>query len=254
MSRKRNKRNNLNELIIFLCIAIIIGITGYFGAEKQDDNSNNTNETNTVTTSSTTSISLASIPEYNQSPYIEINNNKPTFTENEYTTKAFETYSDLDSLGRCGVAYANICKEIMPSENEKRGAISSVKPTGWQTAKYPGTVDGNYLYNRCHLIGYQLAGENANEKNLITGTRSFNVDGMLPFEEEVAKYVDRTGNHVLYRCTPYYRLNNLVASGVTIEAYSVEDHGEGIQFYIYVYNKQDGIHIDYATGNSWKED
>ena len=146
MSRKRNKRNNLSELIILLCIAIIIGITGYFGAGIQDDNnSNKTNETNAITTSNYISISLENIPEYSQSPYIEINNNKPSFTESEYTTKAFETYSDLDSLGRCGVAYANICKEIMPAENEKRGAISSVKPTGWQTAKYPGTVDGNYL-------------------------------------------------------------------------------------------------------------
>ncbi len=251
MSRKRNKRNNLNELIIFLCIAIIIGITGYFGVGTQDNNSNKTNETNTVTTSNSTSISLENIPEYNQSPYIEINNNKPSFTENEYTTKAFETYSDLDSLGRCGVAYANICKEIMPAENEKRGAISSVKPTGWQTAKYPGTVDGNYLYNRCHLIGYQLAGENANEKNLITGTRYMNVEGMLPFENKVDEYIDKNPkNHVLYRVTPIFKNQNLVANGVQMEAYSVEDNGIGVCFNIYVYNVQPGIEIDYATGNS----
>ena len=249
MSRKRNKRNNLSELIILLCIAIITGITGYFGIGTKE-HSNKANEANTVTTSSTTSISLASIPEYNQSPYIEINNNKPTFSENEYTTKAFETYSDLDSLGRCGIAYANICKEIMPSENEKRGAISSVKPTGWQTAKYPGTVDGNYLYNRCHLIGYQLAGENANEKNLITGTRYMNVEGMLPFENTVDDYIDKhPKNHVLYRVTPIFENQNLVANGVQMEAYSVEDNGQGISFNIYVYNVQPGIEIDYKTGN-----
>ena len=251
MSRKRNKSNNLNELIIFLCIANIIGITGYCGVGTQDNNSNKTNESNTVTTSSATSINLENIPEYSQSPYIEINNNKPTFTENEYTTKAFETYSDLDSLGRCGIAYANICKEIMPSENEKRGAISSVKPTGWQTAKYPGTVDGNYLYNRCHLIGYQLAGENANAKNLITGTRYMNVEGMLPFENKIDEYIDKNPkNHVLYRVTPIFEKQNLVANGVQMEAYSVEDKGSGVCFNIYIYNVQPGIEIDYATGNS----
>lgn len=250
MSRKRNKRNNLSELIIVLCIAIIIVITGYFGVGTKE-HSNKANETNTVTASNFTAISLENIPEYSESPYIEINNNKPTFTENEYTTKAFETYSDLDSLGRCGVAYANICKEIIPAENEKRGAISSVKPTGWQTAKYPGVVDGNYLYNRCHLIGYQLAGENANEKNLITGTRYMNVEGMLPFENTVDDYIDKhPKNHVLYRVTPIFENQNLVANGVQMEAYSVEDNGQGISFNIYVYNVQPGIEIDYKTGNS----
>ena len=192
------------------------------------------------------------IPEYDQKPYIEINKNIPSFTEDEHTTKAFETYSELDSLGRCGVAYANICKEIMPANDETRGAISSVKPTGWQTAKYPGTVEGNYLYNRCHLIGYQLAGENANEKNLITGTRYMNVEGMLPFENEVSTYIKKNAkNHVLYRVTPIFKEQNLVANGVQMEAYSVEDNGQGVCFNIYVYNVQPEIEINYTTGASY---
>ena len=192
-------------------------------------------------------ISLNDIPEYSGTPYVAINNNVPFFTEADYTTDAFETYSDLDSLGRCGVAYANICVEIMPTE--ERGSIGSVKPTGWHTIKYD-CVDGKYLYNRCHLIGFQLAGENANEKNLITGTRYLNVDGMLPFENLVADYVKETQNHVLYRVTPIFEGENLVASGVLMEAYSVEDNGEGITFCTYCYNVQPGIVIDYATGDS----
>ena len=248
MGRKRNKRNTLNELVILICIAIIIGITGYFGIGNADNNTKD----NITKSSNSTTINLDNIPEYNQSPYIEINGNKPYFTESEYTTKAFETYSDLDSLGRCGVAYANVCKEIMPAEGERRGAISSVKPSGWQTAKYEGVVDGNYLYNRCHLIGYQLAGENANEKNLITGTRYMNVEGMLPFENKIDNYIKKEPkNHVLYRVTPIFKNQNLVANGVQMEAYSVEDNGQGICFNIYVYNVQPGIQIDYSTGKSW---
>ena len=192
-------------------------------------------------------ISLNDIPEYSGTPYVAINNNVPFFSETDYTTDAFETYSDLDSLGRCGVAYANICVEIMPTE--ERGSIGSVKPTGWHTVKYD-CVDGKYLYNRCHLIGFQLAGENANEKNLITGTRYLNVDGMLPFENLVADYVKETQNHVLYRVTPIFEGENLVASGILMEAYSVEDNGEGITFCTYCYNVQPGIVIDYATGDS----
>ena len=163
-------------------------------------------------------------------------------------TEAFENYSDLDFLGRCGVAYANICKELMPTE--ERGEIGMVKPSGWHTVKYSDRIDGNYLYNRCHLIGYQLAGENANEKNLITGTRYLNVTGMLPFENEVADYVESTGNHVLYRVTPVFDGDNLVASGVQMEAESVEDNGAGVFFNVYVYNVQPGVIIDYATGDS----
>lgn len=212
-----------------------------------------TEQTNqpTESDSSTETESVVSILENTDQPYCVINDNVPLFSEEDkQRTDAFETYSELDSLGRCGVAYANICKELMPTE--ERGYIGQIKPSGWHTVKYD-CVNGKYLYNRCHLIAYCLAGENANEKNLITGTRSFNVDGMLPFEEEVANYVDRTNNHVLYRIIPYYTGNNLVASGVTMEAYSVEDHGEGIQFYVYVYNKQDGVKINYATGESWQE-
>ena len=185
---------------------------------------------------------------YDNEPYEVIHDNEPEFTEKEKkNTKAFEEYAPLDSLGRCGVAFANICKEIMPTE--KRGAIGQVKPSGWHTVKYD-IVDGKYLYNRCHLIGYQLAGENANEKNLITGTRYLNMEGMLPFEDQVADYVQDTGNHVLYRVTPKYEGDNLVAEGVQMEAYSVEDQGEGICFNIFAYNVQPGISIDYKTGES----
>lgn len=188
---------------------------------------------------------LGEVPEYSGSPYAIIDNNKPTFSEDEFTKKASESYSDLDSLGRCGIAYANIGKEIMPTE--ERGKIGMIKPSGWQTVKYDN-VDGKYLYNRCHLIGFQLSGENANEKNLITGTRYMNVEGMLPFENQVADYVRETGNHVLYRVTPVYEESNLLASGVIMEAASVED--EEIRFHVYCYNVQPGIEIDYVDGSS----
>ena len=189
------------------------------------------------------------IPEYQGSIYTEINENVPFFTKEEMTTEPFETYSELDLLGRCGVAFANVCQELMPTE--ERGPIGMVKPTGWHTVKYPELIKDLYLYNRCHLLGYQLTGENANEKNLITGTRYMNVDGMLPFENEVAEYVKETGNHVLYRVTPIFKGLNLLADGVLMEAYSVEDNGAGVQFCVFVYNVQPGIEIDYATGNSW---
>lgn len=194
------------------------------------------------------SISSNSIPKYNGSPYIEINGNVPLFTE--YTTDVFEEYSDLDSLGRCGAAFANVCKEIMPTE--ERGQIGNVKPSGWHTVKYNGIISGNYLYNRCHLIGYQLAGENANEKNLITGTRYLNVTGMLPFENEVAECAE-SGYHIMYRVTPIFDGDNLVADGVLIEAYSVEDSGSSVKFCVFCYNVQPGIGIDYSNGNSWVE-
>lgn len=188
----------------------------------------------------------ATVPAYSGSPVFVVNNNTPYFSDSDLTTTAFETYSPLDSLGRCGVAYANICKEIMPTE--PRGTIGSVKPSGWHTVKYNGVVDGNYLYNRCHLIAYELAGENANTKNLITGTRYMNVQGMLPYENDTAAYVERTGHHVLYRVTPIFDGSNLVASGVLMEARSVEDNN--IYFCVYAYNVQPGIWIDYATGDS----
>ena len=190
---------------------------------------------------------LASVPAYSGQPYAIVNDNKPYFTDADLTAVSFETYSDLDSLGRCGVAYASVGKDLMPTE--ERGSIGQVKPSGWHTIKYDN-VDGKYLYNRCHLIGYQLTAENANEKNLITGTRYLNVQGMLPFENMAADYVKETGNHVLYRVTPVFEGSNLVASGVLMEAESVEDKGEGILYCVYVYNVQPGININYATGDS----
>lgn len=196
-------------------------------------------------------LDLSSIPEYSGSPYVVINDNVPGFTASDLTTTSFESYSELDSLGRCGIAYANIGTDIMPTE--ERGSIGQVKPSGWHTVKYD-IVDGKYLYNRCHLIGYQLSGENANTKNLITGTRYMNVDGMLPFENMVADYVKETGNHVLYRVTPVFENDNLVASGVQMEAMSVEDNGDGILYNVYCYNAQPGISIDYATGDSWQNE
>lgn len=195
----------------------------------------------------TPKFDLSSIPEYSGNPYVEINDNEPYFSDDEYTTSPFEYYSDLDTLGRCGMAYACVGKDIMPTE--ERGSIGSVKPSGWQTVKYD-CVDGNYLYNRCHLIGYQLTGENANEKNLITGTRYLNVEGMLPFENMVADYVKETDNYTLYRVTPIFKDDELVARGVLMEAKSVEDNGDSITFCVYCYNVQPDIKIDYKTGES----
>ena len=213
------------------------GEAGQSSGKPQDDLVNNN-----------TYVSLDAIPAYDGKAYVAINNNEPFFADSDMTTTAFENYSDLDSLGRCGVAYANICKEIMPTE--ERGKIGMIKPSGWHTVKYD-VIKDRYLYNRCHLIGYQLAGENANPKNLITGTRYLNVEGMLPFENLVADYVNNTGNHVLYRVTPMFSGSNLVANGVLIEAKSVEDNGGGILFNVYCYNVQPGIGINYENGDSW---
>ena len=201
----------------------------------------------TADTSVGNSATLEQIPSFSGNAYVTINDNQPDFREEELTTESFENYQELDGLGRCGVAYANIGRDLMPTE--ERGNISPIKPSGWQTAKYDN-VEGKYLYNRCHLIGFQLSGENANRKNLITGTRYLNVEGMLPFENKVAEYVKETGNHVLYRVTPGYEGENLVADGVQMEARSVEDNGAGVCFNIYAYNVQPGITIDYATGKS----
>ena len=194
---------------------------------------------------------IQSIGEYNNSPYTVINNNIPQFSQEEITHKAYENYSELDYLNRCGVATACIGYELMPTE--ERGSIGTVKPSGWHTVKYDN-VDGKYLYNRCHLIGFQLTGENANEQNLITGTRYMNVEGMLPFENMVADYIKETGNHVMYRVTPVFEGENLLASGVQMQALSVEDDGEGICFNVYIYNIQPDIIIDYSTGESRKAD
>ena len=209
-----------------------------------------TSATDTPTGEGTSTFSLREIPAYSGTPYTEVNDNKPYFTEADLTTQSFEIYSELDSLGRCGVAYANVGQDLMPTE--PRGEIGAVKPTGWHLVKYDN-VDGKYLYNRCHLIAYMLAAENANPQNLITGTRYLNTQGMLPFETKVCDYIKKTGNHVLYRVTPIFDGDNLLADGVLMEAYSVEDAGEGIQFCVFAYNVQPGIGIDYATGDNWAE-
>lgn len=195
----------------------------------------------------TITFSLSDVPAYSWTAYVAVNGNVPYFTASDLTTSSFEEYSSLDALGRCGVAYACVGRDIMPTE--ERGSIGQVKPTGWHTVKYD-CVDGKYLYNRCHLLGYQLTGENANEENLITGTRYLNIEGMLPFENMVADYVQETDNHVLYRVTPIFEGSDLLASGVLMEGYSVEDSGEDICFCIYAYNVQPGVVIDYATGES----
>lgn len=191
------------------------------------------------------SYSIDSIPAYNGKAYVYINNNVPDFSS--FPSSSFQFYSNLDALGRSGYAYANIGKDLMPTE--KRGKIGMIKPSGWHTVKYD-IVDGKYLYNRCHLIGYQLTGQNANEKNLITCTRQMNVGAMLEFENKVASYIKETSNNVLYRVTPVYDGDNLLASGVVMEGYSPSDKGAGIKFNVFVYNIQDGIDIDYKTGDS----
>ena len=197
-------------------------------------------------------VVLSNIPAYSGRPYVVINNNVPSFNKYELTVKGYETYASLDSLGRCGGVVASCGREIMPKEGEERGSISSVKPSGWVQAQYD-CVSGKYLYNRCHLLGWQLSAENANKRNLITGTRYMNTEGMLPFENMVADYIKETGNHVAYRITPIYDGSDLVARGVQMEAYSVEDDGEGICFNVYCYNVQPGVTIDYSTGRSWSD-
>lgn len=192
-------------------------------------------------------IFLSNIPDYSGAPYVVLHDNEPSFMQENLTADSYEQYSELDELGRCGVAIACIGKDLMPTED--RGSIGQIKPSGWQTIKYDN-VEGKYLYNRCHLIGFQLTGENANEKNLITGTRYMNTEGMLPFENMVADYIKETGNHVLYRVTPVYEADCLVANGVRMEAMSVEDDGDDICFHVYVYNVQPGIEINYSTGSS----
>ncbi|MCI9209360.1 MAG: DNA/RNA non-specific endonuclease [Eubacterium sp.] len=197
------------------------------------------------------SYTLSDVPEYSGEPYVTLNENQPDFSEEDLTETSFEAYSEQDALGRCQSAWANIGQDLMPTG--ERGKIGHIKPTGWHTVKYD-SVDGKYLYNRCHLIGFQLTAENANEKNLITGTRYMNVEGMLPFENMVADYIKETGFHVLYRVTPVFEGDDLLAKGVQMEAYSVEDQGEGICFHVFVYNVQPGIFIDYATGESRRSD
>lgn len=229
-----SKKMKRSFITVVIAVILIVGFLLFF----KNNNSN------------TPSVQLGDIPTFSGESFVVLNNNEPTFTEKELITKAYEYYSPLDRFGRCGYAMACIGKELMPTE--ERESIGNVKPSGWVQAQYD-VVDGNNLYNRCHLIGFQLTGENANEKNLITGTRYMNVEGMLPFENMVADYIKETGNHVVFRVTPIYEGDNLIASGVQMEAKSVEDRGEGICYNVYVYNSQPGVVIDYATGESWLE-
>ena len=230
------KKKFASIVILLFIILQVVGI--YF----QDEIKNFINKYVTVE-----SYALSDIPEYNNEPYVVINNNEPEFSDEDKTTKSFEKYDNLDYLGRATKAFANISTDLMPTE--KRGNIGMVKTSGWHTVKYD-IVDGKYLYNRCHLIGYQLTGENANEKNLITGTRYLNIEGMLPFENMVADYVKETDQHVMYRVTPVFEGDNLLAAGVLMEGKSVEDNGEGVLFCVFAYNVQPGVSIDYATGES----
>lgn len=193
---------------------------------------------------------FSAVGEFSGEPYVEVNGNVPFFTENEITDESFESYGEMDALERCTVCIASIGEDLMPTED--RGSIGYVKPSGWQNEKYD-FIDGKYVYNRCHLIGFQLTGENATRENLITGTRYLNAEGMLPFENDVAQYIKDTGNHVMYRVTPIFEEDNLLASGVLMEAYSVEDEGEGICFNVYCYNVQPGVIIDYSTGENFPE-
>ena len=246
--RKNNKKQNIWQIIASIAILTCIMISGYMSKNEGTTNQNN----NTENINQAETFDLSKIPEYTSSPYIEINNNIPYFTDKDYTTNSFERYSEWDDLGRSGVAFANVCKETMPKKGEERGDIGSVKNlSGWVQKRYDNLIKDKYLYNRCHLIGWQLSAENANKQNLITGTRYLNTEGMLPFENKVAEYIDNHGkNHVLYRVTPIYEGENLLASGVEMEAWSVEDNGKGVCFNVYCYNVQPGIVIDYLTGES----
>ena len=279
MREKDKKRKNKSKLlwliVLFACITILASYL-YFICIKEKENVDSETSTSEATASETSTseattreaiisettigetntspdLTTLDIPVYTGQPYAWMNDNIPFFTSSDLTTKAFEEYSSLDELGRCGMAYACVGKEIMPTE--ERGEIGHIKPSGWKQAKYFGVVNSKppYLYNRCHLVAFCLSGENANEKNLITGTRYMNVEGMLPWESKVSSYVDDTGNHVMYRVTPDFRDDELVARGVMIEAYSVEDNGQGICFNVYCYNVQPGVVIDYLTGESREE-
>lgn len=241
----RRKKKNTAKKVVTTIIALLIALLGAYFIVPE-----------VIPEAPATNIDISNIPAYSGDAYVAINNNVPYFEESDYTTEAYENYSELDSLGRCGVVTACLGKETMPAEDEERGSINNVTPSGWVQKRYDADlVSGGWLYNRCHLIGWQLSAENDNERNLITGTRYFNAgnseeQGMLLFENMVADYIKETENHVLYRVTPVYEGNNLVASGILMEAYSVEDSGEGICFNVYFYNVQPGITIDYATGES----
>ncbi len=242
--KEKSKKQSIWQGIATIIIIICIMVSGYISQNTETTNNASEYETENII------FDLSTIPEYSASPYVEINNGIPYFTEEDYSTESFEKYSNLDQYGRCGVAFANICKEIMPPDGDERGNISSVSPTGWKQKKY----DGEFLYHRCHLIAHQLSDEDANKQNLMTGTKYLNINGMLPFENQVAEYIRKNqNNHILYRVTPIFEGNNLVANGVQMEGWSVEDKGQGVHFNVYCYNVQPGIVIDYATGESHEE-
>jgi len=281
---KKNKKYRKNKFLKIAIIAILIGAFMLKNSEEikkrllseptikkkavketvtqkvketETVNPNERNKMSQAENHSVNSVDLNQIPDFDgETTFVAINNNVPTFTEEDKAkarSGSFEYYSELDSLGRVGIAHANLGKETMPQKGEKRGPIGHVKPSGWQSLKFDN-VDGKYLYNRSHLIGWQLSAENDNEKNLATGTRFFNVDGMLPFENLVADYIKNTGNHVLYRVTPIFEGDELVMRGLQMEAYSVEDDGAGVSYNVFVYNAQPGIYIDYLTGMATSTD
>ena len=238
----------MNKKFLNILLILIVSLSVLSGCSAGENNFFNDLDITTQSASDYVNYDLSNIPDYDGKAYVELNGNVPEFSESEKTySESFEEYGKLDSLGRCTYAVSCIGKDLMPTE--KRGSIGSVKPSGWHISKYD-FVDGKYLYNRCHLIGYQLTAENANERNLITGTRYLNVEGMLPFENDVADYIEITNNHVYYKVTPIFEGNNLVANGVQMQAYSVEDNGQGISFNVYCYNVQPGVAIDYATGDN----
>lgn len=249
--KRKHKAKVLCLVALLLCVA---GVALYLYFPYEKDKENEDIETTTRESFQGVELTALDIPGFSCQPYVEVNNNIPFFCEEDITTSVYEEYSSLDSLGRCGVVCACVGTEIMPTE--ERGEIGHIKPSGWKQAKYFGVVDSEppYLYNRCHLIAYCLTGENDNVSNLITGTRYMNVEGMLPWETKVARYVEKTGNHVMYRVTPDFREKELLSRGVLIEAYSVEDKGKGISFCVYCYNVQPGVVIDYMTGESWLEE
>lgn len=238
----------MNKKFLNILLILIVSLSVLSGCSAGENNFFNDLDIAAQSASDYVNYDLSNIPDYDGKAYVELNGNVPEFSESEKTySESFEEYGKLDSLGRCTYAVSCIGKDLMPTE--KRGSIGSVKPSGWHISKYD-FVDGKYLYNRCHLIGYQLTAENANERNLITGTRYLNVEGMLPFENDVADYIEITNNHVYYKVTPIFEGNNLVANGVQMQAYSVEDNGQGISFNVYCYNVQPGVAIDYATGDN----
>ncbi|WP_081675118.1 DNA/RNA non-specific endonuclease [Butyrivibrio sp. LC3010] len=246
--KKRKKRRNF---LVFLLIVLVVGVLLFVLMNKLSQRNTRSLGQNAETFSmSLVESDETIIPEYSGEIYVELNGNMPCFNEYDLLNVSGETYSELDKFGRCGTAIAMLDRTMMPTE--ERGSIGQIRPSGWNQEKYPGLVDSDppYLYNRCHLIAYALTGQNANELNLITGTRYFNVEGMLPFEEQVMRYLDNSDNHVLYRITPYFKDKELLARGVEMEAYSVEDNGAAICFHVFVYNVQPGIVLDYKTGES----